>query len=49
MFTFEYESPSIDAVLQKIRVKIFLEEETMEVIPVWSEHKAKMIVHKPLE
>jgi hypothetical protein len=49
MFTFEHESPSIDATLQAIQTKIFSEEETMEVIPVCSEHKNKMIVHKLLE
>jgi hypothetical protein len=33
-FTFEHESPSIDAVLQAIQTKIFSEEGSMEVVPV---------------
>jgi hypothetical protein len=49
MFTFEHESPSIDAVLQVIRAKIFLEEEMMEVILVCNEHRAKMVVCNILE
>jgi hypothetical protein len=48
-FTFEHESPSIYAVLQAIRMKIFSKVETMEVVPVCSVHKAKMTVHKLLE
>jgi hypothetical protein len=44
MFTFEHESPSIDAALQEIQTKIFSEEERMEVIPVCSEDRSKMTV-----
>jgi hypothetical protein len=48
-FTFEHESPSIDATLQAIRTKIFSKEEMMEVVLVCSVHKSKMIFHELLE
>jgi hypothetical protein len=48
-FTFEHESPSIDAVLQAIRTKIFSEEGSMEVVSVCSAHRANIIVHELLE
>jgi hypothetical protein len=49
MFTFEHESPFIHATLQAIQKKIFLEVEMMEVVPLCSSHKAKMMVQKLLE
>jgi hypothetical protein len=48
-FTFEHESPLLDATLQAIRTKIFLEEGPMEVVPMCSAHRASMIVHELLE
>jgi hypothetical protein len=48
-FTFEHESPSIDAVLQAIQSNIFLEEGTMEVVSVCSAHRANINVHELLE
>jgi hypothetical protein len=48
-FTFEHESSSIDVALQAIQTKIFLEEETMELILVCNEHINNMIVRKLLE
>jgi hypothetical protein len=48
-FTFEHESPSIDAVLQDIQNNIFSEKGSMEVVPLCSAHRANMIVHELLE
>jgi hypothetical protein len=39
-FTFEHESPSIDAVVQVIQTKIFSEEGPMEVVPVCDAHRS---------
>jgi hypothetical protein len=41
-FTFEHESPLMDATLQAIRTKIFAEEGQMEVVPVCNAHRASM-------
>jgi len=48
-FTFEHESPLVDAALQVIRTNIFSEEELMEVVRMCSAHKTLMIVHELLE
>jgi hypothetical protein len=48
-FTFEHEYPSIDAMLQSIRTKIFLEEGSTEMVPLCNAHRANMIVHELLE
>jgi hypothetical protein len=48
-FTFEHESLLLDADLQAMRTKIFMEEGTMEVVPVCSVHRASMIIHELLE
>jgi hypothetical protein len=47
--TFELESPLLDATLQAIRSNIFLEERTMEAVPMCRVHRASMIVHELLE
>jgi hypothetical protein len=49
MFTFEHESPSIQASLQAIRTIIFLKVETMEEEPLGSTNKSKLTVQKLLE
>jgi hypothetical protein len=49
MFTFEHESPSIEAALQAIRTKIFLKDKSMEEDPLDSEHTTKLTVQKLLE
>jgi hypothetical protein len=48
-FTFEHESSSIDATLQAIQTKIFLEEGSMELVLVCRSHKATMTIHELLE
>jgi hypothetical protein len=48
-FTFENETPLMDETLHAIQTNIFLEEGTMEVVPVCSVHRALMIVHELLE
>jgi hypothetical protein len=48
-FTFEHETPTIDATLQVIQTKIFSEEGMMEVVPLCNTHKANIIVHELLE
>ena len=39
----------MDATLQYIRIKIFLEEEHMKVVPAYNVHRALMISHELLE
>ena len=48
-FTFEHEYPLLDATLQAIRTKIFLEEGLMEVVPMCSVHRDSMTIHELLE
>jgi hypothetical protein len=48
-FTFENESPLIDAVLQNIKTNIFLKGGPMEVVYMCSTHRASLKVHKLLE
>lgn len=47
-FIFEHESSLLDAALEAIRTKIFLEG-PMEVVPLCSAHKASMTTHALLE
>jgi hypothetical protein len=48
-FTFEDESPLVDATLQAIRTRVFSEEGSMDVVPVCSVHRTSMTVHELLE
>jgi hypothetical protein len=48
-FTFEHESPTIDATLQDIQTKIFSEEGPMEVVSVCNAHIANINVHELVE
>jgi len=48
-FTFENESPLVDATLQAIRNKMFLVEKSVDVVPVCSMHRASMMIHEILE
>jgi hypothetical protein len=48
-FTFENESPLIDAALQNIKTNIFLKGGPMEVVYMCSTHRASLKVHKLLE
>jgi hypothetical protein len=48
-FMFEHKSPLVDAALQVIRTNIFSEKEPVEVVPVFSTHRASMTVHELLE
>jgi hypothetical protein len=49
IFTFDHESLLLDAPLQAIRTKIFLEDGLMEVVSMCSAHITSMIVHELLE
>jgi hypothetical protein len=48
-FNFKHKFPLLDETLHVIRNKIFLEEGTMEVVPMCSVHRASMTVHELLE
>jgi hypothetical protein len=48
-FTFEYESPLMDATLQAIRTKIFSEKGPMEVVLVCNAHRSSITIHDLFE
>jgi hypothetical protein len=48
-FSFEVESPLVDATLQVIRSNIFMEEDQIEIVPACSAHRESVTVHELLE
>jgi hypothetical protein len=48
-FSFEAQSPLIDAALQIIRCNIFMEEEHIEIVHMCSAHRESATIHELLE